>query len=61
MVISLQVWIAAVKATVSFVVQIEDPSVRAHFVDVLPLLVAVSHPSIVNDTSLSSEEKSVVY
>jgi len=31
-----------VKATVSFVLQIEDNSVRAHFADILPLLVSVS-------------------
>ena len=42
MVIVQQVWTAAVKATVSFILQIEDNSIRAHFVDILPLLVTVS-------------------
>lgn len=37
-----QVWMAAIKATVAFVMQVEDNNVRGHFLDVLPLLLEVS-------------------
>ena len=39
--IILQVWMAAVKATVAFVMQV-DNNIRGHFLDVLPLLLEVS-------------------
>ena len=39
----LQVWMAAVKATVAFVLQVDDSSIRGHFIDVLPLLLDVSY------------------
>ena len=38
----LQIWMAAVKATVAFVMQVEDNNIRGHFFDVLPLLLEVS-------------------
>ncbi|XP_065887453.1 importin-5-like isoform X2 [Dysidea avara] len=41
-----EVWTAAVKATVSFILQIEDNSIRAHFVDILPLLVTAVENSV---------------
>lgn len=37
-----QVWMAAVKATVAFVMQVEDNNIRGHFFDILSLLFEVS-------------------
>ena len=37
-----QVWMAAIKAMVAFVMQIEDNNIRGHFLDALPLLLEVS-------------------
>lgn len=42
---------AAIKATVAFVMQIEDNNVRGHFLDVLPLLLEVRLSCFVESAS----------